>query len=252
MFFIKKLQLQADMTESDKKGEFADSMKKFIQRVYPEYSPELVEPHLVCIKRFEERFFWLDEIYDNRERYNLHWALHEAGDIFKSLMDESGMNIINSIQKHYTQEERKRLNELTSNMDRVAREKESAIARRTEYFNTISNLVTLVDIIISVVLIVIISEISHVGNAIFDPVILVLIFTGIVAFLKVTLDRFIIIPWVTGLGWKKYLSEVEATRQILVDVEAVNVVVIAAIKEEKAPEVTYKLIERGTREISLI
>ncbi|EHQ36556.1 hypothetical protein [Methanoplanus limicola] len=240
------------MNKSDKKGEFAESMKKFIQRVYPEYGPELVDPHLCCINRFEEMLLRLDEIYDNRERYNLHWALHEAGETFKSLMDEAGTDISQSLQKHYTQEERERLKELTSKMDWVAREKEFAISRRTEYFNTISNLLTRVDIIISVALIVIISEISHLGNTIFGSVILVLIFTGIVAFLKVTFDRFFIIPWIARLGWKKYLNEVEATRQILVDVEAVNVVVIAAIKDEKTPEVTYKLIERGTREISLI
>ncbi|UUX93352.1 hypothetical protein [Methanoplanus endosymbiosus] len=241
------------MTKSYKNGEFADSMKKFIQRVYPdEYSPELVDLDLCRINHFEEMFLWLDEIYDNRDRYNLHWALHEAGDIFKRLMDEAGTNISQSLRKHYTQEERERLNELTSKMDWVAREKELAIARRTEYFNTISNLLTRVDIIISVALIVIISEISHLGNTIFGSVILVIIFTGIVAFLKVTFDRFIIIPWIARLGWKKYLNEVEVTRKILVDVEAVNVVVIAAIKDEKAPEVTYKLIERGTREISMI
>jgi len=250
---LKELQLQVNMTKSDKECEFATSMKKFIQRVYPdEYTPDLVDPHLCCITRFEEMFLWLDEIYDKRERYNIHWALHEAGDIFKSLMDETGTNINQSLQKHYTQEERERLNELTSKMAWAAREKEFAIARRTEYFNTISNLVTLIDIIISVVLIVIISEISHLGNTIFGSLILVLIFTGIVAFLKVTLDRFIIIPWIARLGWKKYLNEVEATRQILVDVMAVNVVVMAAIKKERAPEVTAKLIERGTREISLI
>lgn len=241
------------VTPEESNGEFSRRMTRFIERVYPdEFSLELVDPHRHRIQQFEEMFRWLDEIYAHRERYDLHWAFHEAEEVFRRQMDLSGAGIDQCLRQHYSRENRLRLTALTSRMDLTARRKSAAINRKTMYFSTISDLVSLIDIVISVILIVIISEIAHFGNTLFDSVVLILLFTGIIALLKVTLDRFFIIPRVRRWGWKKYLEEVRITKQILVEVKAVSVVVMKAIREERDPEETYRLIEAGIREISFI
>jgi len=188
-------------------GEFSRRMTQFIERVYPdEFTRYLVDPHRHRIQQFEEMFRWLDEIYAHRQRYDLHWAFHEAEDVFRRLMDLSGTGIDECLRQHYTREIPLRLTAPTSRMDLTARRKSAAIARKTMYFSTFSNLVSLIDIVISVILIVIISEVAHFGNTLFDSVILIHLFTVIVALLKVTLDRFFIIPRIRQWGWKKYLS----------------------------------------------
>lgn len=233
-------------------GDFARQMREFMQRVYPnEYVPTLLEPHQARIKRFEEIFRWLDEIYTHRERFNLHWALHEAGDVLERLIDESGRNIQECLSCHYRRENRQKLTDLTSRMDRRAHKKQAAINRKTQTFSILSFLVSLVDIVVSVILIILISEVAHIGNTLFDSIVLIILFTGIVAFLKVTLDRFVIIPLVTRWGWRRYLEDVSNIRQTLIEVEAVSIVVMEAIREELDPNITAQLIERGIREISL-
>lgn len=233
-------------------SDFAFRMRQFMERVYPdEFVPDLLDPHHIQMERFEELFCWLDEIYAHREKYNLHWALHEAEDVLERLIDESGKNITECLSSHYTRESRQRLTELTSRMDRSAHRKQSAINRKTRNFSILSFLVSLVDIVVSVILIIIISEIAHIGNTLFHSIVVVILFTGIVALLKVTLDRFIIIPLVTKWGWKKFLENVGVTKQTLIEVEAVSIVVIEAIKGDRDPETVSVLIERGIREISL-
>jgi len=244
--------IEVSLDETATACDFDCRVQNFIRRVYPdEFDPDLLDPHQLQMERYEDIFSWLDDVYAHRERYNLHWALREAGDVLERLVGESGENIADCLSRHYNRENRERLSRLTARMDRAVKRKQAVINRKTRQFTILSFLVSLVDIVISVILIVIISEIAHFGNMLFTSIILVIIFTAIIALLKVTLDRFYIIPLVQRWGWRKFLENTRINKQTMIEFEAVSIVVMQAIKEEREPRIVCQLIERGIREIAL-
>lgn len=117
-------------------------------------------------------------------------------------------------------------------LSEITKHKEKVFKRKSQYFNMLSNIITIIDVIISVFLILLISEIAHYLNAIVSSWVLWIIFVWIVALFKVTLDRFRIIPKVHKFWWWLYIRTIQHYKEILARYEAVSLVMIESINQD--------------------
>lgn len=67
-------------------------------------------------------------------------------------------------------------------------------------FSLLSSAVSFLDIIVSVALILIVTILSHLGDKVFDTVLISTLFIGVVALTKVTVDCFAIMPLIDRYG----------------------------------------------------
>ncbi|WP_432408866.1 hypothetical protein [Wukongibacter sp. M2B1] len=174
-----------------------------IKEVFPQfYSQELIDKEKEYIDQADEIFNEIEEVYRNRERYNMHWAFDNAqakiNDFYLKLTDRKIKDELKIYERKY-----KALTEF-GKIDRINRKRIKRIERIFGMYSAISSLVSIVDIIISLILILIISEISHRGEYLISSAYLSVLFVIFFALLKVTLERYYIMPKVEKWGWSLY------------------------------------------------
>ena len=149
------------------KKRFQQLVKKFISKAYPDYQDTgLIEQEQSNIEEFDAIFGELFRIYKYKERYDLHRALKEADNQFKMIMDKIFQQQlkprVSAIVKDLKESsEKKNMDVYSDDIFATARNKEKKFRKKSFLFSLLGNLVSLIDIIISVGLIVLISMISH-------------------------------------------------------------------------------------------
>lgn len=242
-----------DLDIRENPRDFYSRLEKFLKDTYPDqYEAFHLDSYNFRIDRYEKLFSYLDEIYAHRRRYDLHWALNEAQERMNVLVRETTETVRDYLEEQLTPDEFMQISLLSAEMAETTSDISRKVSRILTKFQTISFLVSLVDIIISVILIILISHFAHFGNTLIDSILIGILFTGFIAFLKVTLDRFYIIPKIREWGWKKYLREIKITKQTLVETKAVSIIITESIRRKDDPEVTISLFRRGIYMMSQI
>lgn len=237
----------------ENQGDFYTKLVYFLKDTYPDQFENFhLENHNFRIEKYEDLFLYLDEIYEYRRRYDLHWALNEAHERMNLMVEETTEKVRSYLEEELNSEEFAKFSILSAEMAIISEDVNRKVSHILTKFRTISFLVSLIDIIISVILIIIISHFAHLGNSLVNSIIIGFLFTGFIAFFKVTLDRFYIIPKVKEWGWKKYLKEVQITKQTLVEAKAISIIVMESIRIKDEPEVTYSLFRKGIHRMSQI
>ncbi|MDT8357617.1 MAG: hypothetical protein RQ758_03835 [Methanomicrobiaceae archaeon] len=230
--------------------DFSEYLRQFLEEVYPDYDPgQLFGDHQEIILRLEAIYQDLENIHIRRIRYDLHWALHEAGIIHRELVEEMELTINKVLASCFEGRNREELDHIEKHLRDVDRKRSWAILHNEKYFSTLSNLVSLVDIAISVLLIILISEIAHIGGNIIHSIFLGILFLAIIAVLKVSLDRFWILPSVTRWGWDAYHRSITVSKKTMVKLMGISMVIGAAVDRHDDLDTVVRLIEKGIRRI---
>lgn len=156
-----------------------------------------------------EIFEYFDEIYDNREQYNMAWAFKDAQDRLNEYKEEV---IDNSVK-----DQCKVCQKLKSEFRSYQSKSHSQIKRQrmiSSIFTNVAGFINVLEILLSVILVLVISEISH-GDMIVHStrafsVAVVIVF----AFIKVFIEQMILKPQIENLGWKMYKNSVETLKNL--------------------------------------
>lgn len=154
-------------------------------------------------------FEYLDEVYRNKEKYNMLWALKDAQEKLniyrKEVVDEKikskckGCKKLNAEYKIYQSSSHSQIR------------KQRII---TNIFGLSHQLISVLEILLSVILVMAISAISHGdflahGTRGFSVAVII-----IFAFIKVFIEQLFLKPRVESLGWKLYKNSVQVLKQL--------------------------------------
>jgi len=226
-------------------------VKNFIIKAYPDYqNRKLIDQEHSNIEEFDDIFKNLFLIHKHRYKYDLHRALKEADKkfeiiinrIFKQQLKPRLKSIMKNLKESIDKVE---IDKYSENLFKTAHKKEKNFRRKAKFLSILGVLVSLIDIIISVILIVAISMISHRGDTRINSVILGILFIVIIALLKVTLDRFWIIPNVHKLWRNMYINSIKKLKSDIAKFEAISLVIICSISKNDHSITTIDLIKRG-------
>lgn len=234
-----------------KQDRFCNLVQSFIERTYPDhYDTKILQQENSNIEDFDRVFWELFKIHKYKYKYDLHRALKEADHQFKTIINKIFQQQleprINSILKNLKENvDKKNIDLHIKDLLAAVNQKEKKFKKKSHYFSILWILVSLIDIIISVGLIVMISMIAHRGDKFIQSVILGIIFVTTIALLKVTLDRFWIIPNVHKLWRKMYVNNIKKFKSDLAKFEGISLVIMCSINRSKHPMSTIDLLKRG-------
>ncbi len=185
--------------------------------------------------KLDEVFAELLAIHDARDRHDLHWAFEHAQAQFLEL---------STLAEHWCPHhpdadhdpELDTVAEDLAELD-ASRGRRVAKLRRTAWvFGALSAFVSTVDIVVSVVLILLITQISHASDSLIASALLGLLVITVVAGVKVSLDRFWLIPRIKRWGWGLYARAVDNFEGLLATMVAASIVDRHLIREGVAKE----------------
>ena len=211
-----------------------NELNAYLAEVYSEYCDvDLLANKEDLAKRSEKICKELHEIYLNKERYDLHWAFKQANESILYRQEKINKKIEEKIPN---------FKEIVST---TSRKTKLRVKRIRNTFNSLSFLVSFIDIIISVALILLVTMLSQQIESLIESVLLNILFVGLIALVKVSLDRFVIIPRIDKWGWKMYLRSINLMKQISIRLISVNLVLEEALKRGKNNEELIELFLRG-------
>lgn len=209
-------------------------LTEYMQTVYPEYCDiDLLESKEKITSQSEEVCRELHEIYLNRERYDLHWAFKRANESVIVRQDKIGKKIESIIPDY---------KEIFINTSKRTKLK---VRRNRNIFNFFSIFISVLDIAVSVALILLVTFLSQRIEHLIESVLLNILFIGLIALAKVSLDRFVIIPWIDRWGWKQYLKSINLMKQITISLMSTGFVLEEAVKRNVNNETLVELFLRG-------
>ena len=208
---------------------------------------------LPCLLKYDALFHDLESIGINNEMYELHRALHKT----QEALHEVSFDLIKKRLVPQLDILRKRISNASSESLHIERDiaeiweiekiKEKVMERNARVFKTLSYAVSVIDIIISVVLIVLISKIAHVGEKFLNSPLMITLFIVVVALIKVLFDRYVVIPQVHRMGWKQFRERVEKVEHNTSILASIILLITLANKEQKSVEDIVKLLDKGIR-----
>lgn len=154
------------------------------------------------IEKIDVVFEEMEGVYNNRNKYNLHWAFENAQTKSNDFIEDILERKLKPQLEYYKIENR--IPEDVSKLYKIKEKLESSTKRRFQLFSFLSSMVTFVEIIISLIIVIVISRLSHTGETFISSAYLSLLFIGIVALFKVTLENYVIRPKIEKWGWSLY------------------------------------------------
>ncbi|MHA2027905.1 MAG: hypothetical protein ACW99A_14035 [Candidatus Kariarchaeaceae archaeon] len=216
---------------------FENEMRSFFDEIYPEFTfPEAYQNQINKGNSFSSR---LIEIYDEREKYNLHWAIKQVEESLKLIS-------VKIATREHTFEHSSEYEKQTADM----REKMTGhINRTSKLYSGLSIGISVVDIVVSVLLILVVTLIAQFGESLLESMYLIL-FIAIIALIKVSLDRFFIIPRIERWGWSRYLHLTEDVMKRMAKLSVIRIIYEEVIKKSESKDTIRELVTRGVKEIS--
>ncbi|MBI9012383.1 MAG: hypothetical protein JEZ08_09175 [Clostridiales bacterium] len=165
------------------------------------------------MKSIDHFFEQFDEIYNNKEQYNISWAFRDA------------QEKLNGFKEEVVDEQIKKKCLLCKNKDNSAyslfQEKSYlAIKRQRLIANVFENahtLITILEFILSVILVMVVSEISHSDTLVIESRLFSMWVVIIFAFFKVIIEQFLLRPKMEAFGWKLYANSVDLLRNLTLE-----------------------------------
>ena len=166
-----------------------------------------------ALNEIDEIFDGIDMIYESREQYNLEWAFDDAqeklNDFTAKVIDKEIEPMINGCGEE-------------GNIKKAFKELQkmnSSVKKKIKwYFRLFSNmylLLSIVEIAISLVLVIGLSKLSHHGEGLIGSASMSMLFVGLVAFFKVTIEKYIVKPKIDEWGWKLYYMSAKKIRRVI-------------------------------------
>lgn len=196
------------------------------------------------LDKFNELFNELSETAQNEHKYNLNWVYENAQSKFEQLLCEKIEKQLERKKKH--------------NLDIKIIEEYSVILKRRKriekhlkikfkMFSFMSSLVTVIDMVLSLLLVLVISEISHKGELYLSSEILSGMFVFFFALLKVTLEKYFIAPKVEKFGWKLYKNSINQYKKTLICITAIMLVISEGMINDIGASKLIKILRRGNK-----
>ncbi|RZN45549.1 hypothetical protein EF808_06460 [archaeon] len=232
---------------------FNRMVEDFIKTTYEDFNPH---PLVICdtsdLERYADIFSLLWKRYNERWRYDLHGTLKEAEIMFDQLFKEVETKKFQPIVDHLfcvTDKSDENscdfLAKVVSDLESIVDHERKKVELRKKRVSIISSILSFADIIISVALIVAISFVSHIGQDFIGTVWVGVAFIVLVAFFKVSLDRFYILPLIRKRGWKLYRNVVRSYESIIAKIEGISLVVCQSMQRGDDEMYTLHLISKG-------
>jgi len=152
--------------------------------------------------KFKTEISYFNSIYEQREKYDLEWAFKNAqqkiDNTYIKLCEAEKDLSCTSVKDAYNNQ-----NNLNEPLKRVVKfSKESG--RMYSIFAYIHQILSLIEIIMSVLLVMFISNLSHQSEALIESEVLSVCVVIIFALFKVFIERKILQPKLIKWGWKAY------------------------------------------------
>lgn len=146
----------------------------------------------------ENYFSDLEHIYENRHQYSIEWAYKEAQEKLDTIRNHISEESKDQIQsKHMRCKHVLRINKWFSSI-----------------FQNTFTVITVLEFVLSILLVLIVSEFSHQGEAFvasrFFSFSVVLVF----AFIKVFIEQYFLRPTIERIGWRLYQKTVESLKSL--------------------------------------
>jgi len=162
------------------------------------------------LKSIDQFFDQFDEIYENKEQYNISWAFKDAQDKLDGFKEEV---VDEKIKKKCLLCKDKD----DSVYDTFKEKSNLAIKRQkflTNVFEKSHTFMTIIEFVLSVILVLIVSEISHSESLVVESRMFSMWVVITFAFLKVIIEQFLLRPKVEDLGWRLYASSVALLKNL--------------------------------------
>ena len=213
---------------------FNSEIIEYIRNVYPEFAiTDLLEGKEKIVKQSDTTYRELHEINQSNERYDLQWAFKKANESINGGHEEIEKKVKSIIPE---------AKEIFANTNRCAKQR---IKKTKNIFTLLSFLISFTDIVVSVGLILLVTVLSQKIESVIESVLLNVLFIGLIAFAKVSLDRFVIIPRINKWGWQLYLKSIYLMKQISISLLSIGFVLEAAVKSKVDNGTLIELILRG-------
>lgn len=196
------------------------------------------------LDKFNELFNQFSEIAGNEHRYNLNWAFKNSQDEFNQLSKEILEKKLE--RKKQCNLDSKIIEEYSVILKRKKRI-EKGLKRKFKLFSFMNSLISLIDVILSIILVLVISEISHKGELYLSSEVLSGLFVFFFAFLKVTLEKYFIAPKVEKFGWKLYERSINQYKKDIIIVTTMTLVTHEGIVNDIGVANVLKSLRRGIK-----
>lgn len=225
---LSKFSLIKDTEES-----LETDIHKYILETYPDYyHTNITKPKKTKIDHMSKFFTEFRDIEREKHKHNLKWALKKASDEFTYDQLKKAQPPIDCFGT---------FDVVVSEVRKVSKSKINNLSRR---FSLLSLAVSLLDIMVSVVLILMVTMLSHFGDKVFNTVVFSTLFIALVALAKVSLDRFAIIPLIDRYGWKLFDKSINYAREESIKINAMYCVLMESIARHESIETRYNIIHK--------
>lgn len=184
----------------------------------------------------------IDEIYDDRHQYNIEWAFENA----QEKMDSFNEKVIDKKlrKKCFLCGQKKNMDSKFKGLQKLGKKELKKAKRYSRIFRHVYSIITFLEIIISILLVLGLSHISHSGAELIHSTYISVLFGVVFAFFKVVIERYFVKPRIDNLGWAMYRRSTNRLREltVLIDEEATELLNLNGEYQEKPSEV---LLKRG-------
>jgi plasmid maintenance system killer protein len=143
-------------------------------------------------KYFEE----MEDVYENRHRYSIEWAYKDAQDKLDKMIDKYSDKTALEMSEVYRLESKK-----------LSRQKwYSSVFRNTLSF------ITVLEFLLSVILVLLVSEVSHQGEMFVSTRMFSFSVIMVFAFIKVFIEQYVLRPSIEKFGWRLYQRTIDALK----------------------------------------
>lgn len=157
-----------------------------------------------------------DTILEDRERYNIDWAFKDA----QQKLDKFSNEIIQDKIKNkcFLCKNKDHSQEAFSDYNKSSHLLLKKQKMQARIFSNMFWFMTAIEFILSIILVLGISEISHTGEGMVDSEVLGIFIVVTFAFLKVFIERFLLKPRLEEFGWQLYERSINHLKVLTLEI----------------------------------
>ena len=212
---------------------------KYILKKYPTYyHANITQPKKGKIEHMTKVLAELQDIGQQKDKHNLKWA-------FKKAHNDLGYNQLIKVQQ--TTDCFKAYDEVVLNVKEQSKKNIDTLSRK---FELLSNGVSLIDLIISFLLIIGFSLFTQYGAQFSEVLVLGPLFLVFIALTKISLDRFAIAPLINKYGWNLYNNTIALAREETIKLNATYCVLMESISRNEDISQRFSIISTQQKDLT--
>lgn len=155
----------------------------------------------------------IDDVYHNREKYSIEWAFEDAQKKLNQFNEEIVEKQLKP--KLLAHSDNYQLKDAFDELKMLNRGLKKKAKWYSRLFSNMYLLISMVEIMISLILVIGLSHVSHSGEVFISSTTLSVLFVGTIAFLKVTLEKYLVKPKIDTWGWELYIRSSKKLRRMI-------------------------------------